>query len=356
MHNIRKLNAEQVGKLVEILLEKTFEAVVITDADPLEHKILYANSRFCEMTGYSKEELYGSSPRMLSGADTNPRVIARLKNALKKGEHFIGAATNYRKDGTPYPVQWNVYPIPDANGEPEFFISIQKDLSDLKRSLTRLKSSSEHFRIFLRELKTSKTEISTNEHVIKSAENELKDNAKLLSKYVNPQPDDSDDIDDFFDFDDMAVLTESGDEAAPKTVISAATFLSDLSVTKENLDDICNISRELKGFITTYDIEDLDESDRRELITDLQEMANAVFFVEEFIDISISLSELSVVLYHHYDRPFDLIISEALKGLVNDLFTWTTEVFVDKTAQDIHWLDDSIIGSCKQTLVFLRMK
>lgn len=352
LKNLRGLSDSDTRDILEVFLEKSFEAVIITDGDPVDHKILYVNPRFCKMTGYSKDELYGNSPRMLAGERTNKAVTERLKAALAKGEPFIGAATNYRKDGSSYPVQWNIYPICHDDGKPQYFVSMQKDLTDLKSSLNRLKSSSKHFRLFLDELMVSK---GAQDAQVEKVQDALKANAEVLAQYVNttePDLDDDDDF-DFFDFDDAA-LDDSPEEQRDK--LSAKDFISTLDVEDHVIRDISTVAISLDKLIEAYEPIDLNESERKELIEELQEMANAIFYVEEFIDVSISISELAVGMYHFVDQPIDFMISEALKGLIHDLCQWVSEVFVNETAEDIHWLDNSMVGSCKQILVFSRLK
>ncbi|MCB0940588.1 MAG: diguanylate cyclase [Mycobacterium sp.] len=118
----------------EVALEAAFEhlynAVVITDADfaggPL---IQRCNPAFCAMTGYTEEELIGQSPRILQGPDTDRKVIDQLSRKIRAGEFFEGSTINYRRDGLPYFVQWNISPVRDADGAIVAYISIQQDIT-----------------------------------------------------------------------------------------------------------------------------------------------------------------------------------------------------------------------------------
>lgn len=118
----------------EVVLEAAFEhlynAVVITDADfdggPY---IQRCNPAFCAMTGYTESELIGRSPRILQGPDTDRMVIDRLIRKIRAGEFFEGSTINYRKDGLPYVVQWNISPVRDAEGAIVAYISIQQDIT-----------------------------------------------------------------------------------------------------------------------------------------------------------------------------------------------------------------------------------
>lgn len=114
-------------------LGQSFNAVVLTDANLGKDgcRIIYANEAFSRMTGYSDQELLGRSPRLLQGPATNPDVIERLRQCLREGGYFHGSTINYRKEGRPYTVEWNVSPVRNAAGEVTHFISVQQDISDL---------------------------------------------------------------------------------------------------------------------------------------------------------------------------------------------------------------------------------
>lgn len=116
-------------------LEKIFnEAVVpmiVTDAnlDEPGPKIVYTNKAFEQMSGYSKEELQDKTPRILQGEQSDRKMLDKLKETLKRGEHFHGQTVNYKKDGTPYNVEWTITPIYGDDEQIKYFYSIQKDVT-----------------------------------------------------------------------------------------------------------------------------------------------------------------------------------------------------------------------------------
>ena len=119
--------------MISMALDQSFNAVLLTDGDLGKEgqRIVYANPAFCQMTGYSQKELLGSTPRILQGQATNPDVIERLRQSLREGSYFHGSTINYRKDGRPYTVEWNISPVRNAEGQITHFISVQQDISDL---------------------------------------------------------------------------------------------------------------------------------------------------------------------------------------------------------------------------------
>jgi len=104
--------------LLRSALEQSFNSVLITDAQPgpMGPRIVYANPAFCEMTGYSEAELLGQTPRILQGALTSPEVLQTLRECLQADRFFRGSTINYRKDGRPYTVEWNISPVKDEAG------------------------------------------------------------------------------------------------------------------------------------------------------------------------------------------------------------------------------------------------
>ena len=119
--------------VIALALDQSFNAVLLTDASTGKdgHRIVYVNEAFRRMTGYSEQELLGRNPRMLQGAGTNPDVIDRLRECLREGTYFHGSTVNYRKDGRPYTVEWNISPVRNSAGEITHFISVQQDISNL---------------------------------------------------------------------------------------------------------------------------------------------------------------------------------------------------------------------------------
>ncbi len=119
--------------LLEGIFLQTSNVIAITNANLDDLKFEYVNPAFLEMTGYEINEVIGKSPRILQGPKTKWEEVQKLKNACLKGESFRGNTINYKKDGTTYNVGWSVSPIKDKNGTIINFLSIQRDITQIKK-------------------------------------------------------------------------------------------------------------------------------------------------------------------------------------------------------------------------------
>jgi len=144
------------------------ESVIVTTAD-LEKpgpKIIYVNKAACDMTGYTKEELIGKSPRIFQGQLTNREVLVDLKAKLKQGLPFAARNINYRKDKTFYTVEWNITPVKDEEGEVEFFVSVQRDISKEVSLVERIERDKELLQAMLNNSRIAKILINEKGDVL----------------------------------------------------------------------------------------------------------------------------------------------------------------------------------------------
>lgn len=91
--------------------------------------IISVTGALCELTGYTREELLGRTPRLFQGPLTDRRVLDKVRVCCERGEQFSGEAVNYRKDGSAYLQQWAISPVHGKDGRITHFISLQKDIT-----------------------------------------------------------------------------------------------------------------------------------------------------------------------------------------------------------------------------------
>ncbi len=87
---------------------------MITETD-LYGRITYANRKFMEITGYSRDELIGAPHSIIRHPKMPRAAFKEMWDALHRGEDWNGHVVNLTKDGSFYWV--HVYITPRCDGE-----------------------------------------------------------------------------------------------------------------------------------------------------------------------------------------------------------------------------------------------
>lgn len=136
--------------LTLMAFERTRMPMIVTDARHPDNPIILANRAFLHETGFAIDEVIGHNCRFLQGPGTDPGDVAKVRDAVAKGEPLTIELLNYRKDKTTFWNQLYITPIFDDAGELTYFFASQLDVSeqrraqDLEQSQTLLLREIEH--------------------------------------------------------------------------------------------------------------------------------------------------------------------------------------------------------------------
>lgn len=133
--------AEERSKILERAIAASSNGIIITDALAPNNGIIYANSGFERLTGYSAAEMIGRNCRSLQGSDTDPAALAKIRSAVVSGTNCQVILKNYRKDGTSFWNELNISPVRDATGKIVHYIGVQTDVTDRLAMEAALKQS-----------------------------------------------------------------------------------------------------------------------------------------------------------------------------------------------------------------------
>ncbi|HUG12260.1 MAG TPA: PAS domain S-box protein [Opitutaceae bacterium] len=103
--------------------------VAMTDAQGV---IVFANDKFCEISGYARSELVGQTHQIVNSGYHPPEFFKEMWDTINAGERWHGVFRNKRKDGTFYWVDSTIMPIAGEDGRPKYFFAIRTDITRLK--------------------------------------------------------------------------------------------------------------------------------------------------------------------------------------------------------------------------------
>lgn len=137
----RRKKAQEKMLMLSSALEQTADIVLITDNSGI---IEYVNPAFESTTGYSRSEVLGERPSMLSSGAHSAGFYQRLWQTVIAGEDFQDVIINKRKDGSLYYEEKTITPLKNEAGEIIKLVSTGKDITERMRAQERLRHMAHH--------------------------------------------------------------------------------------------------------------------------------------------------------------------------------------------------------------------
>ena len=123
---INNINS-QMKKYIKIVDEN-----VLTSSTDLDGNITYASEAFCEISGYTKDELIGQNHRIIRHSDMKESTYKELWETITSGKTWKGEIKNKKKNGDYYWVKASISPMFDNKGEIISYTAIREDITDKK--------------------------------------------------------------------------------------------------------------------------------------------------------------------------------------------------------------------------------
>lgn len=102
--------------------------------------ITYVNDKFCQISGYSRDELLGHNHSIVKSGEHPPEFYRDIWRCITRGEVWQGEFCNRRKDGELYWVASTITPFLDENGKPYQYVSLRTDMTQVKRTELTLRA------------------------------------------------------------------------------------------------------------------------------------------------------------------------------------------------------------------------
>ena len=104
------------------------ERVSISQSD-IDGKITYVNDAFCQTSGYTQEELLGSTYQIIKHPYMPNSIFQKMWDTINDGQAWTGLVQNLRKDGKYYWDDLSILPIKDEDDKLTGFISCARAAS-----------------------------------------------------------------------------------------------------------------------------------------------------------------------------------------------------------------------------------
>jgi PAS domain S-box-containing protein len=135
----RKHTEEELLKLSRAV-EQSPTAVIITNP---KGDIEYVNNKFCEVTGYSKEEAIGQNPRVLKSGHQDQDFYKKLWATILSGKEWKGEFRNKKKNGELYWESALISPLVNKDEEITHFVAVKEDVTEKRKMIEELITAKE---------------------------------------------------------------------------------------------------------------------------------------------------------------------------------------------------------------------
>ncbi len=127
---------EQIVSNKELL--EALEAHVLVSISDVQGRIVYANDKFCKISGYTQEELIGQDHRIVNSGHHDKDYIRNMWRTIAGGQTWQGEFCNRSKNGSFYWVDSTIAPLLDKDGKPRLYISIRRNITAQKQNEVKL--------------------------------------------------------------------------------------------------------------------------------------------------------------------------------------------------------------------------
>jgi len=132
---IQKLHLKK-DKLLSEYKRAVDMGAIVSKADKAGF-ITYVNDAFIEISGYTKEELIGSSHSIVRHPDSDKEIFKEMWKTIKAKKVWQGNIKNRAKDGSDYYVYATIVPILDEHDEIVEYLAIRYDTTELNRAIEK---------------------------------------------------------------------------------------------------------------------------------------------------------------------------------------------------------------------------
>lgn len=115
------------GQSMQVAID---QHAIVSIAD-VTGRIVYVNDKFCDISGYTYEELINQNHRILKSGVHDEAFYEQMWDNIAHGKVWTGSVCNRRKNGTLYWLAATIVPFLDEDGLPYKYVSVRTDISNV---------------------------------------------------------------------------------------------------------------------------------------------------------------------------------------------------------------------------------
>jgi two-component system sensor histidine kinase/response regulator len=151
MHDLVQQHEESQRDLHAALTDLAYQKFAldqhaIVSTTNLAGDIIYANDKFCEISGYTRSELLNHNHRILNAGIHTREFFVEMWDMITAGMVWHGEVCNRTKAGELYWLDATIVPLADDTGNPTMFIAIRTDITQRKQMAIAIKGAEERLR------------------------------------------------------------------------------------------------------------------------------------------------------------------------------------------------------------------
>jgi len=135
-----KRRLQELAQGLEFQKQALDEHAIVSATDT-NGDIVYANDKFCSITGYSRDELIGQNHRMFKSGETSTDLYRNLWQTVTAGKVWHGEIRNRNKDNSLSWFSATMVPLLDAEGKPFRYFAIRTDITARKKMENKVKEN-----------------------------------------------------------------------------------------------------------------------------------------------------------------------------------------------------------------------
>lgn len=126
---LSNLDSKADAEFAKLVFEYTNDGIVVTDVDGI---ILTVNPAFCRITGYSKEEVVGSNPRMFKSGQHTKDFYSKIFSSVEAAGFWKGQIVDIRKNGTTCIKDYTIFPLKQGPNVTNY-VGIYSDITEKEK-------------------------------------------------------------------------------------------------------------------------------------------------------------------------------------------------------------------------------